>query len=236
MARGRMIDKRISNSKKLGKITDKAARLYFMIYPHLDQKGRIAFDDLDDLKTEVTPRLKGWNLKKIGSSLNELADINLIQLYTDQGKIAIQFERFKDFQTIREDREAASKIAAPGKAPESSGVFRITSALSLSSIKPKEGKNEDEFEKEFESFWEYYRSIGNPKDDIGSKEKAQAAYKTLRKRISKKEMSNAARGEENYLKYKRLEENFSQRKKFASTWLKSNQWKEHQDFEYKAKL
>ena len=143
MARGRMIDKRIGNSKKIGKISDKAARLYFMLYPHLDKKGRIAFDDLDDLKIEIIPYIKNWSLKKIGESLNELADIGLIKLYLNDSKIAMEFDRFEDFQTIRDDREAASKIVAPEETPESSGVFRITPLLSLSLIKSNEGRNED---------------------------------------------------------------------------------------------
>ena len=131
MARGRMIDKRVSNSKKLGKISDKAARIYFMLYPHLDSAGRIAFDDLDDLKIEIIPYLP-WKLKKIASALNELTDIELITLYPFNKKIAMQFERFEDFQTIRKDREAPSKIKLPRGRREDSGVYRITPALSLS--------------------------------------------------------------------------------------------------------
>jgi|GEM_PF-1752637 len=149
MARGRMIDKRVSNSKKLGNITDKSARLYFMIYPHLDKKGRIAFDDLDDLRTEIIPYLRGWGLKKIRLSLNELADIELIQLYPDKNKIAMEFTRFENFQTIRDDREAASRIIALGETPESSGVFRITPALSLSlSLSLSKGMKEGNKKKE----------------------------------------------------------------------------------------
>ncbi len=143
MARGRMIDKRVGMSKKLGKISDKASRLYFMIYPHLDKKGRIAFDDLGDLKVEIIPTLIGWGEKKIGESLNELADVGLIQLYLNQDKIAMEFDKFGDFQTIRDDREAASRIVSPGETPESSGVFRITPLLSLSLMKSNEGRNED---------------------------------------------------------------------------------------------
>jgi len=140
MARGRMIDKRVSNSKKLGKVSDKGARLYFMIYPHLDKKGRIAFDDLHDLKIEIIPTLVNWGMKKIISSLNELADVGLIQLYPNNDRIAIQIVRFEDFQTIRDDREAASKIPPLEVAPGNSGVFRITPALSLSLM--NEGREE----------------------------------------------------------------------------------------------
>ncbi len=144
MARGRMIDKRVSNSKKLGKISDRAARLYFMVYPHLDSDGRIAFDDLGDLKTEIIPYLTGWALKKIRASLNELADTELITLYPFNKKIAMHFEKFEDFQTIRKNREAPSRIKPPRGTPEYSGVYRITPALSLSLSLIKEGKKKEE--------------------------------------------------------------------------------------------
>lgn len=136
-----MIDKRVSNSKKLGKISDKSARLYFMLYPHLDKKGRIAFDDLDDLKTEIIIHLKNWSQRKIGEALNELADVGLIELYPNNNKISMEFDRFEDFQSIRDDREASSKV----EPPESSGVFRITPALMLSLRKSNEGRKEGIF-------------------------------------------------------------------------------------------
>lgn len=148
-----MVDKRVGMSKKLGKVSDKSSRLYFMIYPHLDKKGRIAFDDLGDLKIEIIPNLIGWGEKKIGESLNELADIGLIIMYLDKGKIAMEFDRFEDFQTINDKREAVSKIVSPGETPESSGVFRITPLLSLSLIKSKEGRKEGiSFDFDTESF------------------------------------------------------------------------------------
>ena len=184
MARGRMIDKRVGMSKKLGRISDKAARLYFMIYPHLDKKGRIAFDDLGDLRVEIIPWLNNWSIKKIGDSLNELADIGLIELYPNDNKIAMQFDKFEDFQTIRDDREAASKIVAPEETPEDSGVFRITPLLSLSLIKSNEGRKEEKifFDftlKKFLHIKEEDIKIWNeayPKCDINSEIKKMAAW------------------------------------------------------------
>jgi len=142
MARGRMIDKRVSNSKKLGRVSDKGKVLWFMLYPHLDREGRIAFDDLEDLQDEILPRFKDWTLQDIAASINEIADVELIGLYSDKNKIAMDFKKFEDFQVgLRKDREAKSVIAAP-KNPENSGVLRITPALSLSIIKRKEGRKE----------------------------------------------------------------------------------------------
>ena len=135
-----MIDKRISMSKKLGKVHDKARVLYFMIYPHLDREGRIKFEDVEDLKDEVIPKFKDWAFKKIAEALNELADVELIVLYPNGKDIAMQFTRFEDFQSgLRKDREAESIVP---EHPESSGVYRITPALSLSIRKLKEGRKE----------------------------------------------------------------------------------------------
>jgi len=141
MARGRMIDKRVSMSKKLGKISDESKVLWFMILPHIDREGRIAFDDLEDLKDEIIPKFKDWELKKIADCLNELADIKLIRLYPNGENIAIQYERFEDFQTgLRKDREAPSKIKSPTSVD--SGVFRISPALRLNKGNIKEGRKE----------------------------------------------------------------------------------------------
>jgi len=140
MARGRMIDKRISNSKKLGQISDKGKILWFMLYPHLDSEGRIAFDDLEDLQIEILPRFKDWTLQDIAGSINELADIELLDLYSDKEKIAMEFRKFEDFQIgLRRDREAKSVII-PSKNAEDCGVVRINSALRLSISKRKEGR------------------------------------------------------------------------------------------------
>lgn len=143
MARGRMIDKRISMSKKIGNVADKAKVLWFVIYPHLDCEGRIAFDDLQDLKVEIMPYFKNWGLKKIETAFNELADIKLLKLYPHEQQIATQFSRFEDFQIgLRKEREAKSEIPPPGETPESSGNYRIF-ALSLRKYKLKEGRKEE---------------------------------------------------------------------------------------------
>lgn len=141
MARGRMVDKRVSMSKKLGQISDKAKVLWFMILPHLDREGRIAFDDLEDLKDEIVPKFKNWQLKTISAAINELADIKLIKLYPNGENIAISYTKFEDFQTgLRKDREAPSKVKCPTSV--SSGVFRISPALRLNKVKVNEGRNE----------------------------------------------------------------------------------------------
>lgn len=95
---------------------------------------------------------------------------------------------------------------------------------------------EKELETEFEEFWTGYKIMGNSKDPIGDKREAEKVYKVLRKKITKEELIQAFHGESDYLKYEKLNNNFTKRKKFASTWLRSDRWKEHKDFKYKARL
>ena len=141
MARGRMIDKRISMSKKLGRVHDKARVLYFMIYPHLDKEGRIKFEDIEDLRDEIIPKFKDWPFKKVAEALDELADVKLVILYPNGKDIAMQFTRFGDFQPgLRKDREAESIVPEP---PESAGVYRITPALSLMKFNEAKGRKEE---------------------------------------------------------------------------------------------
>ena len=197
MARGRMIDKRVGKSKKLGKASDKAKVLWFMIYPHLDVAGRIAFDDLDDLRVEIIPYFKNWPLKKIADSLNELADIDLIWLYPNDNKIAMEFKKFENFQIgLRKDREAPSEISPPGESPENSGSFRISPALRLRlKLNIKEGRKEgnnkkgDDFEKEFEKLQE----IWPRKEDMG-KAKEKYFHLVMIKKIDPQRIMNAATG------------------------------------------
>lgn len=214
MARGRMMDKRVGMSKKLGKVSDKASRLYFMIYPHLDKKGRIAFDDLGDLKVEIIPNLIGWGEKKIGEALNELADIGLIIMYLDKGKISMEFDRFEDFQTINDKREAVSKIVEPGSTPESSGVFRITPLLSLSLIKSNEGRKEEksDYEQEFESLWKNYHIDGKK-----NKKRSKIRFIALCRKGELENFKKGYKGYANYLEFKHKRENFKQGVKYFST-------------------
>ncbi|MCX6574887.1 MAG: hypothetical protein NTV82_00680, partial [Candidatus Aminicenantes bacterium] len=108
-----MIDKRISKSDKLAALPhDRSRVLYFMIYPHLDVKGRYSGDPRD-IKEDCCPRLS-YTIKQIAESLIDLHEVGLLFLYEVDNKPYIEVTRFDDFQIgIRPDREAASEIPAP---------------------------------------------------------------------------------------------------------------------------
>ncbi len=132
MARGRMIDKRISKSDKIAALTlERSRTLYFMIYPHLDCEGRYTADPRD-IKEDCCPRLH-YSVSQVADSLIDLHNVGLIRLYEVNGKAYLEADRFEDFQPgLRKDREAPSDIPAySGPGPERAGVPPSWSALSL---------------------------------------------------------------------------------------------------------
>ena len=136
-----MIDQRISKSDKLASLkTDRARVLYFMIYPHTDCEGRFSGDPRD-IKEDCCPRLQ-YSIKKIAEAIIDLDHVGLLNLYEAKGLPCLEFTRFDDFQKIRKEREAESKIPAySGLTPEDSRrtpLLYLSLSLSLSSRKLKE--------------------------------------------------------------------------------------------------
>jgi hypothetical protein len=130
MAKGRMLNKRISKSDKIAALVkDRHRTLYFMIYPHLDRDGRYSADPRD-IKEDCVPRLK-YSLDQISESLQALNDVGLITIYTINGKQFLEASRFDDFQVgLHKDREAPSEIPPnPGPSPDNSGNCRTDAEI-----------------------------------------------------------------------------------------------------------
>ena len=126
-------------------------------------------------------------------------------------------------RSSKENPENIAKIASSSSSPSSS-----PSSNAIASSK--------DIEKEFEEFWKFYRSIGNKKDDSGDKGEARKAYKTLRKTIEKTIIANSVHGYGDFLKRKRIDDNFTQRKMYGSTFLRSKRWERFKDFKYEPDL
>lgn len=142
MARGRMIDKRISKSEKFAALKfDRSRILYFMILPHLDVDGRFSGDP-KEIKEDCCPRLK-YSIRQVAQVLIDLDRVNLLNLYEIDGKAYIEYTKYEDFQIgLHRDREAPSRIPAfSGLSPELAGVTPSL-ILSLSLRKFKEGRKE----------------------------------------------------------------------------------------------
>lgn len=142
MARGRMIDKRISKSEKFANLKyDRSRVLYFMILPHLDVEGRFSGDP-KEIKEDCCPRLK-YSIKQIAQALIDLDRVNLLNLYEADGRPCIEYTKYEDFQIgLHRDREAPSRIPAfSGLSPDLAGLTPSL-ILSLSLRKLKEGRKE----------------------------------------------------------------------------------------------
>lgn len=135
MPRGRLIDRRISKSKKFNLFlsSDFDRLLYLIMYPFTDCEGRINADP-DEIKVEMCPLLKKSALR-IARAIIELDAAGLGILYEDEKKKVpvFQYEAFHEFQNIRRDKEPESKFSGPPSQDQS----RTTPALYLKEFKLK---------------------------------------------------------------------------------------------------
>ncbi len=117
MAEGRMLSKRVTRSNKIATLSSDTARMiYSWLIPYTDVEGRMEADPRL-LKADIAPLLDHITPGVINSVLQELHDIGLIILYTAGGEVKqyLEITRFGENQkNLRKDREAPSKIPAPG--------------------------------------------------------------------------------------------------------------------------
>lgn len=239
-----MIDKRISKSDKLAALPhDRSRVLYFMIYPHLDVKGRYSGDPRD-IREDCCPRLS-YSLKAITESLVELHAVGLLVLYEVDSRPYIQYTRFEDFQAgLHISREAVSKIpACSGPTPEDSGLGPEKSALRLKikdlrfKIKdlsigppkaPADPLSESEIEEKFKEFWTAY-----PREGRLAKKESRVKFGALVKRGDLGQFIKGFHGYLDYLKHQKINKDFDQTPLYAKTFL-GDRWREFIGFEFKS--
>jgi hypothetical protein len=111
MARGRMLDRAFTKSKKLNGIARDHRLVYASILPFLDRAGRIVAEPIV-LKANVFRRTD-FTAEEIGQAVRTLADVGLIRLYADEDNDAIlQFEGFSEFNNPNA-KEAKSDLPGP---------------------------------------------------------------------------------------------------------------------------
>jgi len=215
MARGRMLKKEISESKKLGSLNSDSARLlYTWLIPWLDIEGRYSAD-VDILKGHIFPKIKSMTPELIEELLFELADGKLIYLYKSNGETYLQFTKFKELQSLHPERESKSDIPSPN---EKSCELMITHDLSpqvkLKEIKLKEAKVKESvfFENEFDSLWKEYHIDGKK-----NKKYAKIRFVALCKEGKLDEFKKGFEGYGNFLEFKHKKQNFKQAVKYFST-------------------
>jgi hypothetical protein len=138
MAKGRMLKKKISKSRKLAALPSDSDRMFYTwLIPHLDVEGRILADP-DCLKGQIVPRIKSWTAEKVQETLHNLAQFQLILLYRADGDQYLELIRFKNEQALKEEREAKSECPAPiksGSTQEYSGVNPDNSGLNQDQLR-----------------------------------------------------------------------------------------------------
>lgn len=113
MATGRMLQKRISNSRKMALLKSDGARLlYTWMLSHLDANGCFYADPIM-VNNIVFTRLNIQH-KKVQEYLEELAELGCIIIYEANGEKYLCYPDFFDKQKgLRPEREASSDIPQP---------------------------------------------------------------------------------------------------------------------------
>lgn len=113
MAKGRIISRSISTSRKVSVVSDQAALLLSWLIPHTDDYGRIE-GGADDILFAVVPRRR-WEEAQVEKFLKELWLVNLIRTYHEDDKRYIEIVDFENHQTFRSDRSRVAKCPTPKK-------------------------------------------------------------------------------------------------------------------------
>lgn len=111
MARGRIISKSISNSRKVAAVSDQAALLFTWIQAHTDDFGRIE-GGADDVLFSIVPR-RGWSEAQVDGFLKENWEADLLKMYFAEGKRYLEVVGFEEHQTFRSDRNRKAHCPVP---------------------------------------------------------------------------------------------------------------------------
>lgn len=226
MPEGRMLKKIISQSQKLPRLKSDSARLlYTWLIPHLDINGRFSADPFV-IKGYVVPRLK-MSIKKVWEYLVDMAANDLIRLYEVDGDKYLEVVKFKKYQTLSPKKEGKPLIPPLKKGRELLRSRSNTSKVKESKVKERDGQSE--FDQLFEEFWKAY-----PKKR--HRDYAKEIFITRARQGLIPEIAKALNGYLDYLKHRRVHDNFKQEPMDASTFLNKNRWKEYKDFKYEPPL
>lgn len=113
MARGRIISKSISNSRKVNSVCDQAALLFSWIQAHTDDYGRVE-GGADDVLFSIVPR-RGWNEEQVDVYLKELWEAKLLKSYHVDEKRYLEVVDFDEHQTFRSDRSRKAECPEPNE-------------------------------------------------------------------------------------------------------------------------
>lgn len=117
MAERRMLAKTISTSRKINKLSDRAALIYTWMIPHTDDFGHLEGDPVS-IRAKVVP-MRNIDLLEIEKDLKEMENCDVIKSYQIGEEMYIEITNFDSFQTFRADRERRMEYPAPsGELPK----------------------------------------------------------------------------------------------------------------------
>jgi hypothetical protein len=177
MAKGRMLQKRISTSNKMTSLSSDTVRLlYTWLLAHLDINGNFYADPIM-VNNLVFTRL-GHSVKTVAAGLDELASVGLIVRYQIDGEVYLNYPDFFDKQPkLNPDREGNSDI--PNITPESilsNSVITQNERIQQKTqykINIREDKIKITSNAGFDDFWKAYPKKQNKKEAQSAWNKAK---------------------------------------------------------------
>jgi hypothetical protein len=214
MAKGRMLQNRISKSNKIASLSSDTVRLlYTWLLSHLDVNGNFYADPVM-VNNLIFTRL-GHSIKTVSSALDELTEKGLIVRYQVNGEIYLNYPDFFEKQPkLNPDREGTPDI--PNITPESILInSRVTQELIIrekTQYKIREDKIREVMPEGFEIFWNAYPKKVNRKEAI-------TAFKKVK--ISLDIIIAAIENQKNSDQWKKDKGKFIP---YPSTWLNKERW------------
>ena len=117
MARGRMLNQKISKNKQVAELYDRvgpdAVIFYTWLIAYLDVEGRVHGDPVV-LKGMVAPRLSGCTVEVIEQALSVATELGLVEWYDVEGEAYVCYPKFRENQVgLRVKREPKSELPEP---------------------------------------------------------------------------------------------------------------------------
>jgi hypothetical protein len=219
MAKGRMLQNRVSKSQKLASLSNDTVRLlYTWMLSHLDINGSFYADPVM-VNNLVFTRL-GHSIKTISAALDELVEKGLIIRFQDEGESYLNYPDFQEKQPkLYPEREGEPDI--PKITPESllnnSGVTRTQIKLKQSKVKERLFDESEKVEL-FKKFYEAYPRKVNKKE---------AFFRWKNANLPSLEIILSAI--ERQKKSEQWQRDYGKYIPYPSTWLNQERWNDEID-------
>ena len=118
-AKGRMLNKEISDSKKFASLSPEAAVLFCMLVPHFNSHGKMNGNP-GVIKGEICPRIPYLTVKNIPKLLEEISESTNVKWFRHDGRYWVHSVNFlSDHQRLRREK------LGPDKLPDYSGTSPV---------------------------------------------------------------------------------------------------------------